>query len=99
MRPDQLAKQEKIHIWKIEMIEKLFIEGVPIKEIALTIRMGHVKINRIVNWIIYTKESKRRLSNYRYNVKQYYQNEDEMLIQDYKIEDLTGDEKLILEKL
>ena len=33
------------------------------------------------------------------NTKRYYTTEDEMIIQDYRIEDLTGDEKLILEKL
>lgn len=33
------------------------------------------------------------------NKKQYYANEEEMIIQDYRIEDLTGEEKLILNNL
>ena len=92
----QLADSERLSLTKVNAIITDFVNGVPANEALKKHQIGHLKQLRIIDWYLAElKQSKKMVEMER----RYYKDEDEMLIQDYKVEDLKGDELEILNNL
>jgi len=96
MTNEQFARQEKMTVSKLRDIIDSFRDGTTINTLIVNYKIGYLKVKRIIAFHIWQSQDRRPMVDMS---KQYYQTEDEMLIQDYKAEDLTGEEKLILDRL
>jgi hypothetical protein len=96
MTNEQFATQQKMTVSKLRDVIDSFRDGVTVNAIIVKFKIGYLKVNRIIDFHVWQSKDLRPMVDM---TKQYYQKENEMIIQDYKAEDLTGDEKLIFEKL
>lgn len=99
----EYADKEKISIDKIYRIrDKFFVHHIPIYLISKQLHLHNTKTSRIISWFMAQMAHENRQINQLREPKQYWKTESEMIIPDYDkltIEDLTGDEKIIYEKL
>lgn len=93
------SREVNIPIWKLHRIRDMFLAEVTLREISSTLHIGTRKLTKVLSWLLADIALRKRNTLQEFNPRQYYKKEDEMLIQDYKAEDLTGEEKLIFEKL
>lgn len=96
MTSEQLSSKEKITVSTLKTIIDKFTKGVPINTIITQHNTSYKKVSRIIDWHFTRLTASKPMIDLS---RQYYQTEDEMTIQDYKAEDLTGVEKLIFNKL
>ena len=96
---EQFAKENNFPLWKFYKALQLFKQGVPIHIIAKRIHLNYYRAWEIIYFDMSKRVNPKRPEYVEPIVRQYYKTEDEMLIQDYKAEDLIGEEKLIFEKL
>ena len=95
---EKLSKQESIPIWKLKKIKEMFFSGIPIINIARKYGMYSNKTYRICSILMQNEPYLNRKHELDFKYR-YYKDEEEMLIQDYKAEDLKGDELEILNNL
>lgn len=96
MTNEQFANKEKITVSTLKTIIEKFTKGVPINTIIAEHNTWYPKVSRIIDWHFTRLTDDKPMIDLS---RQYYETEDEMLIQDYKAEDLTGVEKLIFNRL
>ena len=93
------ALKENVPLWKMYRIRDMFFAEIPIYQISKNLRIHNTKATRIVNWFLADKSLRTQIVKSNTNPIQYWKNEKEMEIQEYRIEDLTGEEKEIFIKL
>ena len=93
------AEKEGLSIWTMHRIRDLYFKGNTLYSIQIELNLGQRKVKRITEWLVHGESKKNQSKSFRANKIQYWKNEDEMIVQDYKAEELTGEEKLIFDKL
>jgi len=94
MTTREFANKINVPLWKINKVNLLLINGYTIDYIQKTLNLKNAMVNKIVAHFIYKK--RRNAIDFK---EAYWENEDEMMIQEYKVEDLQGDELAYLESL
>ena len=94
----EYALKEDIPFWKMQKLIILFDAGISIRNIAVQLDFSYYKTCKYLTWRTHKKIDEHRVKSINIE-RRYYQTEDEMIIPDYKAEDLTGVEKLIFDRL
>ena len=95
----EYAHHKKISFNTLVRIKTHYTNGMPASKISTRLGIYKEKIRAVIDWL-----KEREADNLKPKVMyalpiQYWVSEQEMEIQEYRIEDLTGEEKQIYEKL
>jgi hypothetical protein len=95
----EFARLQGVDYSTMRKIKQLYFKDKTIYYIAKRFNLTKYEAGKIKDKLFHIDAKRNSIIFVNKKAIQYYQTEDEMLIQDYKAEDLTGDEKLIFEKL
>jgi hypothetical protein len=88
VRKSQFAHNEKMTVENLDAIISSFMNGMPINTIIVKFHVGYSRVSRIIDWHL----ANSRTRPIQEVERRYWMSEQEMEVQQYKLEDLKGDE-------
>jgi hypothetical protein len=88
----EISAENNIPYWRVCRVKELILLNIPIQEVIERAGIGQYLYNRILTLIAYEKRNRITPEIQTKEPVHYWKTEDEMLVQEYRIEDLTGDE-------
>lgn len=91
----EFAYNEKMTVENLDSIIDSFKNGMPLNTIIAKFHTNYSRVSRIIDWHMANVKT-RPIEEIE---RRYWMSEQEMEVQQYKVEDLKGEEKEIYEKL